>query len=188
MADAFYGEIRLLPYTYQPDRWMLCDGRTLQILHYQALFSIIGFTYGGDKQSRFKIPDLRGRTILGPGANSSDPFSAQPAASGGDMAVAIGVDAMPAHNHGLTAMRLPQAKRSATPQGNLLTGIAFRPTTGADIPVANPYATLDATSAVRIGLNTIDATGNDMPHENRQPALAIGWHICYDGDAYPVKS
>lgn len=187
MADAFFGELRLLPYTYQPDRWMLCDGRSLLVRQYQALFSIIGFTYGGDNHSQFKIPNLQGRTVVGPGTNPSDPFSAQPTTSGGDMSVAIGINAMPAHSHGLTATRVPQAQRSATPQGNLLTGIAFRPASGTTPPPANPYAVLNPASAVTLAPTTIGATGNGAPHENRQPALVIGWHICYDGDAYPIR-
>ena len=63
MSEPYLGEIRLMPYEWPPKRWMLCQGQTLPINTNQALFSLLGTTYGGDGVTTFQLPDLRGRSV-----------------------------------------------------------------------------------------------------------------------------
>ncbi len=67
MIDAYIGQIKSFGYNFAPTDWLLCDGRTLQIAQYTALFSLLGVTFGGDGINTFKLPDLRGRIAIGPG-------------------------------------------------------------------------------------------------------------------------
>lgn len=68
MDPAFIGMIALFPYAFAPRDWLDCDGRLLPVSQYQALFSLLGTTYGGDGRSNFALPDLRGRVPLGIGS------------------------------------------------------------------------------------------------------------------------
>lgn len=109
--EAFLGTILPWPGTYAPKDWAFCDGSLLQINTYQALYSIIGVQYGGDGRNTFALPDLRGRTVLGP--NGQAPLSARPLAQkgGAETVTAAGTGAgtvtltaanLPAHTHTAT--------------------------------------------------------------------------------------
>jgi microcystin-dependent protein len=71
--DAFIGEIRLVAFNYAPQGWALCNGQTLPIPQYQALFALLGNTYGGDGRSNFALPDLRGRVPMHTGQGQGLP-------------------------------------------------------------------------------------------------------------------
>jgi microcystin-dependent protein len=75
MSDPFVGQITLLPYTFAPVNYHDCDGSLLSISDFEALFTLIGTTYGGDGQTTFGLPDLRGRTALHQGTISGTPFA-----------------------------------------------------------------------------------------------------------------
>lgn len=62
--DPYIGQIQLFPYNFEPRGWVLCDGRTMQIMQYQALYSLLGITFGGNATTDFKIPDLRNANPL----------------------------------------------------------------------------------------------------------------------------
>ena len=101
MAQPYVGEIRLFAGNFAPAGWMFCDGSLLPISNYDTLFNLIGTTYGGDGQSTFQLPDLRGRVPIhiGPGF----PI----AASGGVENVTLTVSQIPSHGHSF--MRTPLA-------------------------------------------------------------------------------
>lgn len=193
MADAFLGEIRLFPYNYTPQDWLLCDGQQLRAQEYPALLSIFGNIYGGDGRYTFNLPNLNGRVAVGQGLDAPDPFKPKIGQAGGENAVEMSYRNFPPHNHELTGKQLAQAQRSATPDGNMLTGITFRPAAGGTPPTSNPYA--DKTpSATQVALHeeTLSRfaggkSGQIVPRENRQPALALRWCICVYGGAYPVR-
>src|SRR5579862_4828879 len=102
MAEPFIGEIRLIAFTYAPRGWAECNGQLLPIQQNQALFSLLGTTYGGNGQTTFALPDLRGRVIVDPGQGNglSDILEG---AIGGLEAVTLQTSQMPAHNHNLVA-------------------------------------------------------------------------------------
>jgi microcystin-dependent protein len=188
MADPFTGEIRLLPYNYVPQGWAMCQGQTYVIQAYPALYSILGTRFGGDGKTTFCIPNLQGRTVAGTGANGTDPFAPSFAQKGGFSTITLTDANMPPHTHAVNAIQVPQVQRSATPDGNLLTGIAFRPDTGTGAPTANPYV-VPPGGVTGVNLHPASLSpfpGNNGAHENRQPVLALNWCICLDGE-YPVN-
>lgn len=108
MADPYIGEIRLVAFNFAPEGWLLCQGQELQVNQYQALFSLLSFTYGGNGSTTFKLPDLRGRvaTQWGLGPTNNTAF----AQAGGTDPLAVPVQGsvtltpqnMPAHTHTAT--------------------------------------------------------------------------------------
>lgn len=189
MADPFTGEIRLLPYGYVPQDWAMCQGQTFSTQAYPALFSILGSRFGGDGRTTFGIPNLQGRTVVGAGNNGTDPFAPSFAEKGGVSSITLTSTNMPQHTHAINAIQLPQAQRSATPDGNLLTGIAFRPDgVATNAPTANPYVAPNANmTATTLHPATLSPfIGSNGAHENRQPVLALNWCICLNGE-YPVN-
>lgn len=183
--DAFIGEIRLLPYTFTPYNWFACNGQQLIIQQFPALYAVMGVDFGGDGKTYFNLPNLNGRTAVGAGDNPTSVFDPNFASYGGANSVAISQSNVPAHTHELNAVQLPQASRSDTPAGNLLTGIAFRPTSGT-APTANPYGPAVGSSVTLNNATVSPFVGGSNPHENRQPALAMQWCVCNDG-YFPVR-
>jgi microcystin-dependent protein len=97
MSEPYLGEIRLMPYSWAPKGWALCQGQTLAINTNQALFSLLGTTYGGDGSTTFRLPDLRGRAV-----RHSAPDAPQGTMAGQE-AVTLTANQMPQHAHALTA-------------------------------------------------------------------------------------
>jgi len=192
MADAFFGEIRLFPYDFTPQSWLPCDGRQLRVQEYPVLLAIIGNIYGGDGRTVFNLPNLNGRVAVGQGLDTPEPFRPSIGQGGGAVTHEMSHRNFPPHRHRLTGKQLAQAQRSATPEGNMLTGISYRPATGGTPPTANPYA--DASSGITVALHEETLSrfvggrnGSIVPRENRQPALALRWCICVENGAYPVR-
>src|SRR5688572_12849104 len=102
MADPFLGEIRLFAGNFEPVGWMFCDGRELEIADHVPLFSLIGTIYGGDGQSTFNLPDLRGRVPVhrGQAPGGSSYFTGE---TGGVEEVTLSVQQIPSHNHAFVA-------------------------------------------------------------------------------------
>jgi len=143
--DAFLGTILPWPGTYAPRGWAFCDGSILQINSNQALYAIIGIQYGGNGTTTFALPDLRGRTVLGP--NGQAPLSGRPLADkgGAESVAAVGTGAvtltpanLPAHTHTAT---LSLTGLDATTDISVGTG-----TTGGQL-LATAGATLTSTAA-----------------------------------------
>lgn len=148
MSDPYLGELRLMSFATPPKGWALCNGQTLQIAQNQALFSLLGTTYGGNGQTTFMLPDLRGRTPL-------HPDSTLPAGTpGGQEAVTLSAQQMPAHNHGLNASSefadsnspagaLPATKGAAasTAMPRLTTAPAWTPAPSPSMPAARATPT-----------------------------------------------
>jgi microcystin-dependent protein len=166
----FLGQLMLFPFNFPPRGWALCQGQLLPISQYQALFSLLGTTCGGDGRTTFGLPDLRGRTpvSVGNGINLGQ--------IGGEEMHRLITNEVPSHTHtinGTTAVvNAPGAG------GNLLgqTG-----TNGA-IYKQNP-------SSISAALNgaTIAPYGNSVPHENRTPYLVMNWCIALQG-IYPSRN
>jgi microcystin-dependent protein len=165
MAEPFLGEIKIVSFGFPPKGWALCNGQLLPINQNQALFSLLGTTYGGDGRTTFALPNLQGRA---PVHRSSTWTQGQLA---GEETHTLTSSEMPVHAHTLTASR--DFANSTDPTGNVLGAKAGR--FGKDI-----YA--PATSLTALAPASIDtAVGGAGPHNNLQPYLTLNFVIALIG-------
>jgi microcystin-dependent protein len=161
MSDPFIGEIRLFAGNFAPLGWMFCEGQLLPISENETLFNLIGTTYGGDGQSTFGLPDLRGRLPLHFGGG----FTL--AEKGGVEDVTLTVQQIHAHSHALLAAAVTGDQ--ITPNDRLLAS-SFNVT---------PYIN-DAPNA-SMNASAISSVGGSQPHSNLQPYLCISFIISLFG-------
>lgn len=172
--DGFVGEIRIFAGQFAPKDWAFCDGQELQISRNTALYSILGFRYGGNGTTTFCLPDLRGKAPMhfghGPGLTPR-----VIGRSTGTSSVALRTSEIPAHTH---TPRVIQAANTADP-----TQAIWANTTNirGGIPAYAPSADGTTMSPLAIGV-----AGNDQPHNNMQPYLGVNYIICLYGE-YPSK-
>ncbi|HET8708381.1 MAG TPA: tail fiber protein [Pseudomonadales bacterium] len=176
MADAYIGEIRLLPYNFCPEGWLPCNGQQVLIQQYQALYAVVGNLYGASSASQFYLPDLRGRAPMGMSAQY--PAGTQQGAD----SVTLTSAQMPLHTHNVVSNRYVGS--SNVPASNLRFGgetdSNFAEYVPAPTPPVNPQP-------VAMHPATISAVGQGLPHENRQPFLALQFCICATDGEFPVK-
>jgi microcystin-dependent protein len=163
VADPFMGEIRMMAFTFPPKGWAQCNGQLLPINQNQALFALLGTTYGGNGQTNFALPDLRGRTPIHTGAGFTQGERA------GEEAHTLTLSEMPAHSH-------------------FVRGITAGPT-GGNAPA--PTKTLSATSTGQLyapfsnvqpmSPDMIGNAGGSQPHTNIMPSVVIGMCIALIG-------
>jgi len=170
MGQPYVGEIRMFGGTFAPAGWMFCDGHLLPISENEPLFALIGTTYGGDGQSTFALPDLRGRVPVhqGNGAPSSFPIGQL----GGVETVTVTTAQMPAHSHPMLASSA--ISTLATPQNNV-TGQAAAKLYHAGNP------------SVFLNPQSVTTTGGSQPHDNFQPYLCVSFIISLFG-IFPSQS
>jgi microcystin-dependent protein len=166
MAQPYIGEIRMFAGNFAPAGWMFCDGALLAIAENDVLFNLIGTTYGGDGQTTFALPDLRGRIPLHQGNGVIL------AETGGAEEVTLTVNQIPAHTHPLLASA--DLASSPDPAGNVLTQSR---TAGVDL-----Y--LEDTPNTTLAANSVGPVGGSQPHTNLQPFLCINFIISLFG-IYP---
>ncbi len=162
MAQPYVGEIRLFAGNFAPAGWMFCDGLLLPISENETLFNLIGTTYGGDGESTFALPDLRGRAPLHTGNGF---FLAE---TGGLEEITLTVTQMPAHAH------------------LLLAGDALANSNGGQDKLfarTNPIDLYDVDNgpAGYLAATAIGTTGGSQPHTNMQPYLAVSYIISLYG-------
>lgn len=167
MAQPYVGEIRMFAGNFAPAGWMFCEGQLLAISENETLFNLIGTTYGGDGQSTFALPDLRGRIPL----HQGNGFIL--AETGGAEEITLTLNQIPSHSHPFLAVDQPGGQTS--PAGTL-------PAQSFNVV---PYIN-DVTSG---GFNAgaIDAVGGSQPHTNFQPYLCIDFIISLFG-IFPTPS
>jgi microcystin-dependent protein len=167
MAEPFIGEIRMFAGNFAPQGWALCDGQLLSIAENDTLFALIGTTYGGDGQSTFALPDLRGRIPIHAGNNHTLGEWA------GAETLTLLAAQMPPHSHTLLAANVPADRRG--PKGALFA------------------QTEDPLYAPPAGLSTnwdgaaVGAAGGNQPHENLQPFRCVNFIIALFG-IFPSRS
>lgn len=174
MSEPFIGQITMFGGNFAPRNWALCDGQLLPIVEHQALFSILGTTYGGDGRVTFGLPDLRGRAPLhegqGPGLTNR-PLGSR----GGLEAVTLNVNQLPAHVH---ASSDPALKATANPANTT-------DPTGAALAIAPAYndSELPATEMLDGSVEhpMPAATGGSQSHDNMQPYQVINFIIALQG-------
>jgi microcystin-dependent protein len=165
MSEPYIGEIRLFAGNFAPQGWAFCDGSLMAIADDQALFQLIGTTYGGDGQNTFGLPDLRSRVPIHQGNGAGTIRNL--ADNGGTESVTLTTQQMPAHQHALQASN--NVGGASSPAGNVF---AQGPPGGVQIYTQD-------NSVLSIG--TPSAVGGSQPHENRQPLLAISFIIALVG-------
>lgn len=193
--EPFLGQIMMFGGNFAPRGWALCDGQLLPISQYSALFSILGTTYGGDGRTTFGLPDLRGRAPIhagqGPGLTSY-----RIGQRGGVEDVTLNVTQIPSHNHfaSLNDVTLGVSSAEATlhkPEaGSSLAAGNLPGSRGAGNPTqmystATPNIPLASQSVS--GNVTVNNTGGNLSHENRQPFLATYYIIALQG-VFPSRS
>lgn len=171
MSDPYIGEIRIFAGSFAPAGWNFCDGAMLPISQLQALFALIGTTYGGDGQQTFALPDLRGRVPVhqGQGPGLSNRVMGE---SGGTESVTLAVAQIPAHNHSLRASSALSS--GAAGAGGVLAATAV-----------NMYGT--AAPATPMATQAVGAQGGSQPHNNMAPFLGINYIIALFG-VFPSQS
>ena len=179
MSNPFIGEIRMFGGNFAPAGWALCNGALLPIDQNDALFNLIGTTYGGDGQTTFALPDLQSRIPVhqGPGFVIGQ--------TGGEEAVTLTTNQIPAHNHVPQAAASPKANAKATPAGNTLADMTL-----ASVPNPQPFAyapfVADANQRT-LGPNSIQVAGGNQPHDNMVPFLCINFIISLFG-VFPTQN
>jgi microcystin-dependent protein len=161
MAQPYVGEIRMFAGNFNPAGWMFCDGALLPISENETLFQLIGTTYGGDGQSTFALPDLRGRLPI----HQGNGFTL--AENGGVETVTLTVNQITSHTHPMLASSDPATVPN--PQSNVLSTTA----------TATPY--FNITPATPLSPQAIPPVGGSQPHTNLQPFLCINFIISLFG-------
>lgn len=166
MTDPYVGEVRLVGFTYAPPGWVPCDGRTISINDNEALFQLLGTTYGGDGVNTFNVPDLRSRVPVGLGSSPATEGANLPIGqTGGAERVRLGANQIPPHTH---ATRTATARSTRQPAG------AVRAPGG-----------VYGDDASGQGAATVPAGGSG-DHDNLPPSLAVGYLIATEG-LYPPR-
>lgn len=165
-AEPFIGELMLFAGNFAPRGWAFCDGQLLPISQNTALFSILGTTYGGNGQTTFALPDLRGRAPIHPGQGPGLSYR-NLGESSGEENHSLVVPEMPAHNH---AARADSGNGSSdTPTGRY--------------PARNPAGVphYSSNAPVNLAPDAVTVTGGSQPHNNMPPYLGISYCICLEG-------
>ena len=166
MAEPFLSEIRIMSFVFAPKGWALCNGQLLPINQNQALFSLLGTTFGGDGRVNFALPDLRGRTPIHVGSGHTL------GEKGGEQAHTLSIAELPTHTHVLNA------SNQQADQATLVTAPANTPNLLATVTGAQ-YAAVS--SLTTLTPDTVTTVGGSQAHLNMQPFLTLTFCIALQG-------
>ncbi|WP_114822219.1 phage tail protein [Chryseobacterium sp. KLBC 52] len=167
-SEPFLGQIAFVPYNFAPKYWAECNGQLLPIAQNQALFSLLGTTYGGNGTTTFALPDMRGRVLVHNGQAPGGPTMYTMGETGGTESVTLLITQMPAHNHTVNAV---------TAEGNQNT-----PTNNLPADTKTLDKEYSDTAANTVMKNTmVGNTGGSQPHENRPPFITLKCIIALAG-------
>ncbi len=176
MSEPFIGEIRMFAGTFAPRGWALCDGQLLAISQNDALFSLLGTTYGGDGRTTFGLPDLRGRVPVHAGSGTGPGLSARPLGQkAGSETVTLTTQQIPSHAHTPVKASTEPADDS-NPAGKALAATSY------DVYITNPTVGLTDLAA-----GAVTSVGGSQPHDNAQPFLCVNFIIALVG-IYPSRN
>lgn len=163
MSEAYLGEIRLVSWNFPPKGWAFCNGQLLPINQYQALFALLGTTYGGDGRVTFALPDLRGRAPVHVGDEVAL------GQRGGASTHTLALNEVPSHTH--DAYGSPALGNSGDPRGRMY---GRKGRFGRDLYASD-------TPTVQMEASSVGSTGGSQPHQNMQPYLVMNFAICMSG-------
>ena len=161
MAEPFLSEIRIMSFSFAPKGWAMCNGQLLPINQNQALFSLLGTTYGGDGRVNFALPDLQGRTPIHTGSG----FTL--GERGGEQAHTLSISELPTHTH--SAKASSSDGNNVVPTGNVLAS-----------SLNQSYRAPD-NALTSLAPGTIANVGGSQAHLNMQPFLALSFCIALQG-------
>lgn len=202
MSDPFLGEIRMVGFTFAPYGWALCQGQTVAVSQNQALFALLGTTYGGNGTTNFNLPDLQGRSPVGTGTGAGlSPID--PGDEGGAENVTLTINQLPAHTHIATSSGGVTVSGSvAVPATTTTTGEGAVPGTTTVLgPISEGgrpgqiYSTAAANTTLAPFPVTLQgngpsvqnsSTGNSLPTPLRNPYLGLTCVIALQG-IYPTR-
>jgi microcystin-dependent protein len=162
VSDPYIGEIRMFGGSFAPAGWAFCNGQLIPISENDALFTLIGTTYGGDGQETFALPDLQGRVPI----HQGNGFVLGQTA--GVESVTLTTQQLPIHNHAWLASQNPGA--TTNPPANVL----------ASVPAGGSVYIQDQAS-VALNQQSLQPMGGSQPHENMQPFLVISFILSLFG-------
>ena len=180
--NPFIGELMLFAGNFAPRGYALCNGQILSIAQNTALFSILGTTYGGNGQTTFALPDLRGRITVGQGQGPGlSPYNL--GEIGGQEAHTLTTGEMPSHTHPVNAVANGQAGGTNVPAVTTLLATAYSAATG------NPLVPIYSSASPTLTMSgqAVGAAGGNQPHENRMPFLTVNWCIALTG-VFPSRN
>lgn len=176
MVTPYVGEIRMFAFKRVPEGWVACDGSALKIADYNALYALLGTTYGGDGQNTFNVPDLRGRVPLHQG-QAPGLSMRLPGQISGTETVTLLAQQIPVHNH------LVYATTNAANTNTPGTGVVPGALTGTD----TMYATdTSGTFSFDLAPAAVGTQGGSSSHENAMPTLTVAYYIATVG-LYPTQ-
>ena len=165
MSEPFISEIRIMSFGFAPKGWAFCNGQLLPINQNQALFALLGATYGGDGRVNFALPNLQGRVPIHVGGRHTL------GENGGEQAHTLSLNELPSHTH--------QAQASPSDANT------SAPADGALAAADNLYGS--ASNLTPLNATTLASTGGGQPHQNMQPFLALNFCIALQG-IFPSRS
>lgn len=163
MSEPYLSEVKLTPFHFAPKGWALCNGQLLPINQNQALFALLGTTYGGNGQTNFALPNLRGRVLLHHGNGHTMGEAA------GATAVTLNAQQLPQHSHGVVARTGP---------GNADPGPAQ---SLAAVPDAYALPAVATGSLTALNPASVTSTGGSQAHTNMQPYTVLNYIIALQG-------
>ena len=171
MTEPFIGQISIVGFNFAPRGWALCNGQLMAISQNTALFSLLGTTYGGNGQTTFALPDLRGRAPMANGNGAGLSPRSLGEVSGRETVTLIATN-LPQHAHALNANSARADRANAA-------GAAFGMAADATYATTAPTSTLAP--------NAVMPTGGGQPHNNMQPYLALNMIIALEG-IFPARN
>jgi microcystin-dependent protein len=182
MSNPFLGEIRIFAGNFSPRGWSFCAGQLLPIAQNDALYALIGTTFGGDGQVTFGLPDLRGRSVIGQGTGTGLSSYVVGQMSGSEN-VTLNTNQMPQHNHVLNAWNIDATTQTPGPSVGLSnplnahtgeSSLFYLNTTGGPNTPALPN-------------DTLLPSGGNQPHDNMAPSLVLNYIIALEG-VFPSRN
>jgi microcystin-dependent protein len=184
MTTPYLGEIEIFAFGYAPKGWSICAGQTLPINQYQALFALLGTTYGGNGTTNFNLPDLRGRLAIGQG-NGQGLTQRIIGQTGGEPSHTLLLTETPSHSHALAAVQNVSTGDVNAPGPTVVLSQTTGKASGGGTLTVNLYAA-DSNPSQAMAAAVVGVTGG-QPHDNTMPYLALNFCIAMNG-IFPSRS
>jgi microcystin-dependent protein len=178
MSEPFLGMIIIVPYNFAPRGWAFCSGQIMPIAQNTALFSLLGTTYGGDGQTTFALPDLRGRVPVGAGQGPG--LSAyEIGQAGGQESVDLLISQMPSHTHAITLNNLAATANTKNAAGNSQSPVGSVPAIEA-AGVTATYSTALPDTTMAAGAISVTGTATAAPAGSSEPFPVLPPYVTFN--------